>query len=215
MTERLKIIFSHLSDCEVFCDVGCDHGYIAKAMIKSGKAKKVIATDISAPSLDKAINLLSNEIEQGVALALVSDGLDKVEFSDLVLIAGMGGEEIVKIIQKAPFLPQKLVLQPMKNCDKVRKCVLENGYKFIKDFVFFTAGKYYDLIVLEKGEDHLSLDEIEFGRDNLAKENSAFNQLIKQKISKLKKYSLKTDLSSEVKAQMLENIKRLEKYVKD
>lgn len=215
MTERLKIIFSHLSGCEVFCDIGCDHGYIAKAMLKSDKAKKVIATDISAPSLDKATSLLYPEIQQGKAVTLVSDGFDKVEYCDQALIAGMGGEEIVKIIQKAKALPRKLVLQPMKNCDKVRNCALENGYKFIKDFVFFAGGKYYDLIVLEKGEDKLSQEEIEFGRDNLVEDNLAFTSLIKQRLFKLEKYSKKTDLSNEVRAQMLKEIERLKKYVKD
>ena len=59
LSSRLKKIVELLPTCEVLADVGCDHGYIAEMVIKSGKYKKVILSDISKKSLDKAVNLLS------------------------------------------------------------------------------------------------------------------------------------------------------------
>ena len=115
MKKRLEEIFALLPECETFADVGCDHGYVAKQMLESGKCKKVIISDVSKKCLDKAIALLSNEIEEGRAEAVVSDGFEKVKECDLALIAGMGGEEIVGILKRAKTLPLKLVLQPMKN----------------------------------------------------------------------------------------------------
>ena len=38
MTERQKIIFSAIPKSDVFADVGCDHGYIAKSMIVNNKS---------------------------------------------------------------------------------------------------------------------------------------------------------------------------------
>ena len=58
MTNRLNQIFSVLPSCEVFADIGCDHGYVAKAMLDSGKCKKVIVSDISEKCLFKATTLL-------------------------------------------------------------------------------------------------------------------------------------------------------------
>ena len=164
MTERLNEIFSDLPKCKVFADVGCDHGYIAKNMIRSGKCEKVIVSDISEKSLEKAKKLLKGEMEKGVAQAVVSDGLTKVPPADCVLIAGLGGEEIIRILTDAPYLPQKLVLQPMKNVKKVREFVVASGYRILSDRVFQEGYMYYDLISLEKGNDFLTEEQAEFGK---------------------------------------------------
>ena len=75
MTERLKKIFDQLPKCHTFADVGCDHGYLAKAMVQSGKCQKVIVSDISAKCLQKAKDLLAEEIENGIATELFQMGL--------------------------------------------------------------------------------------------------------------------------------------------
>ena len=214
MTERLKIIFDNIPKCSVFADVGCDHGYIAKAMIVSGKAEKVIASDISAKCLEKAEEILENEIKNGRAVSVVSNGFEKIPFCDVALIAGMGGEEITTIINSAKSLPDTLVIQPMKNCDKARLCAVKAGYSVQKDFVFKSANKFYDLIVLVKGEDKLSQEEIEFGRTNLIEPNSAFIERLELEIEKLEKYSQKQGLSPDAKREMLYRMEKLRRYVK-
>lgn len=153
MTGRLTEIFSKIDECTVFADVGCDHGYVAKEMLRRKKCKKAIISDVSAKCLNKAEELLRKEIDSGVAVSVVSDGFEKLPECDLALVAGMGGEEIVSILEKAPFFPQKLVLQPMKNADKVRAALIKFGYKILIDYTFFSGGKYYDLIKAEKGKE--------------------------------------------------------------
>lgn len=44
---RLDKIFSFVDECDIFADIGCDHGYLSKAVADSGKAKRIICTDIS------------------------------------------------------------------------------------------------------------------------------------------------------------------------
>lgn len=213
MTDRLTKIFNRLPKCKVFADVGCDHGYIAKAMVQSGKCQRAIISDISAKCLDKAVQLLSKEIASGVVTAVVSDGFDGVLGCDLALIAGMGGEEICSIISKASSLPEKLLLQPMKNCDKVRVTVVEKGYKIISDSVFFSAGKFYDLISLEKGCDNLTQEEIEFGRDNVNKKNVDFIKMIKIRIEKLENFLSNDEISDSTRQEMTRELIKLKKYV--
>ena len=104
MTDRLEKIFALIPNCDTFADIGCDHGYIANAMLKQGKAKKVIIADISAKCLEKAEQLLKESIENGSAISVVSNGFDKVPENDVSLIAGMGGEEICDIILHAKTL---------------------------------------------------------------------------------------------------------------
>ena len=201
---RLDILFDLIGEGEVFADVGCDHGYIAEMVLKSGKYKKVILSDISKKSLDKAINLLSpygDRVE-----FIVSDGFEGYStVPDGAIIAGMGGEEIVKILS-GDILPNSLVLAPQKNTDKVRKILLDRGYKILKDFTFYSQNKFYDAISAVKGEDFYSPKEIIFGRDNLKDKPDGFIRKIKfeigvlegvlqdEKASKLSKESAKIRL---------------------
>ena len=185
MTKRLKVILSELAPCECLADVGCDHGYITKAAIESGIAKAAVISDISAPSLKKAETLLKDYLGKNV-LPVVCDGLSESHAGcDQILIAGMGGEEICEILLKAPFLPGRLVLQPMKNADKVRKTTLMLGYRIEKDYCF-KDGKFYFLLVLEKGKDFYTEDEIFFGRDNLKDPSPDFKEFA---LAEYKKYS--------------------------
>ena len=180
---RLDILFNLIGEGEVFADVGCDHGYIAEKVIKSGKYKKVILSDISKKSLDKAVNLLSaygNNAE-----FIVSDGFEGYTIvPNEAIIAGMGGEEIVKILS-GNILPERLVLAPQKNTEKVRRILLDRGYKILKDFTFYSQGKFYDAIKAEKGEDFYSPKELIFGRDNLSEKPEGFIRKLKYDIGVL------------------------------
>ena len=92
MTKRLQTIFANLPACKSFADVGCDHGFIAKEMIESNKCLNVTVSDISADSLNKAKKLLKKYIDQGIAHAICTDGLNGINpITECVLIAGMGG----------------------------------------------------------------------------------------------------------------------------
>lgn len=213
MTDRLNKIYNLLPTCNTFADIGCDHGYITKAMLYGKKCERAIIADVSEKCLDKARQLLNDFIACGKVEAVVSNGFEKVNECDLALIAGMGGEEIVSILKNAKNLPKNLVLQPMKNCDKVRVFVVEKGYKIVKDLVFKSANKFYDLIVLTKGKDSLTDEEIEFGRDNLLNPTTDFKQMIASKIEKINGYLQGENLSQTAKEEMQESIKKLEKYV--
>lgn len=221
MTKRLEIIFSVLPECRVFADIGCDHGYISKMMAKSGKCEKIIYSDVSRDCLKKAERLLKAETECGKATGIVSDGFKNLPVCDCALIAGMGGEEIINILSAAENLPENLVLQPMKNCDKVRRYTAERGYRVVKDFVFKADGKFYDLIVIKKLEDALkdadkyalTEEEIEFGRDNVIFRGEDFKEKIAIEREKLKKYLSCDKISDDVRREMTEKIERLSKYV--
>lgn len=215
MTKRLEKIFSDIPVCEVFADIGCDHGYISKRMLDSGKCKKVILSDVSEKCLKKAEKLLSTYIKDGFATAVVSDGFDNISYCDVALIAGMGGEEIINILKKSKFLPKKLVLQPMKNCDKVRKALISLGYKIEKDFVFFAEEKFYDLIVCTVGKDELSADEIEFGRTNLIQKNEAFYDRIKTNICAIEMRIQNPDMPKNLVEEGEKEIERLKRYVEN
>lgn len=213
MTDRLQKIFSIIPECEVFADIGCDHGYIAQAMLKSNKANKVIISDISEKCLQKAQELLYPYIKSNRAQSVVSNGFEKIPYCDVALIAGMGGEEICSILTNAKSLPKILVLQPMKNADKVRLLAVNKGYKVVKDYLFKSASKFYDLMLLVEGQDHLTDEEIEFGRDNLNLSNQDFKEFLSVKIERINCCLMDKKLSNLDREKMLKQKEKLQKYV--
>ncbi len=173
LTDRLEVILSAVPKCRCLADVGCDHGYVAKEALVRGIAERVVVSDVSAPSLKKAQRLLAPYGER--VSSVVCDGLCKThEACDAVLIAGMGGEEIISILDGAPFKPYGLVLQPMKNVDKVRKRLLVGGYRITGDRIFKAEGKFYNLITARLGEDGYTERELMLGRDNLKERGKDF-----------------------------------------
>ena len=216
MNDRLTSIFAEIPPCDTFSDIACDHGYIALAMLNSGKCKKAYVSDISEKSLDKAKKLLSAYIETGRAESFVSDGFDNVPKADVALVAGIGGRLITDILERAmrdEKLPETLVLQPMKHCDKVRKIAARLGYKIMKDFTVAEDGQFYDIIVLKKGEDCLTAEEIEFGRTNIIERPAAFRAKVQTGINKLLSYTARENISPATRDKMLKKAERLKKYV--
>ena len=192
MNKRLQVIFSEIPKCSSFADVGCDHGYIAEAVLSSGKCQSVVVSDISAPSLEKAKKLLKKYIDCGKATAVLCDGLKLVPPCETVLIAGMGGEETIKILSEAPFSPEKLLLSPMKNQDKVRRFLEKSGYGIIKDYVF-SDERFYHVIYAEKGISCEKYTEKEFayGRTNLNKRSADFIAYLNKELEKALTYKSK------------------------
>lgn len=211
MTDRLEKIFSVIPDCEVFADIGCDHGYIAKNMLDRKKCSRVIISDISKACLQKAETLLAEYLKNGTATAVVSDGFSKVKGCDTALISGMGGKEIISIIEKAESLPQTLVLQPMKSVSELRRFITGFGYKIVYDRMFKAQGKFYDLIVAEKGFEKLTEEQIEFGKDNLTDVHSDFVEYINKNILKLDECLNNPDMSEQATKEVADRIERLKK----
>lgn len=205
-SKRFKTIFKELEKCDSFADVGCDHGYCTQYMLENSLCKRAYITDISEKSLKKAENLLSSYIQSGVLSSFCCDGLDKIPSdTSLVLIAGMGGTEIINIMERS-FVPRKFVFQPMKNSRELRRYLVSKHVKIISDYTFYD-GKFYDVIKGEKGDccKEYSKAEYEFGRDNLLNGGEDFLFFLDEQIRKNKGY-LNSDMSEENKRLIREKI---------
>ncbi len=189
--DRIKTICSYLGKCESFADVGCDHGYCAEYMLKNNLCEKAVISDVSAKSLNKAETLLASYVKSGRCIPVCCDGLQAVGDVEQVLIAGMGGEEIVKILKEG-YIPDKFVFQPMKNAPLLRNFLSDNGCKIIADDIF-KDGKFYFIIKGEKGKSvkdgegaYGSAAQTEFGRDSL--KNPLLKEYLAAEIAKNKGY---------------------------
>jgi len=173
----------------IVADIGADHGYLSKILIEENRAKKVIATDISKPSIEKTAILakkagISDKIE-----TRVGDGLNPLKIGEvnIVVIAGMGGYEIIKILEQNKDLCfDKLIFQPIQNSIQLRKYLNDNSYEILKDFIIKDKNKYYNTIVARFGskKQELKLEEIEFGLTNFDLKSSDFYDYLLTYIAK-------------------------------
>ena len=209
LTKRLAAVCGELEKCDTFADVGCDHGYCTLYMLENGLCRMAQISDISAKSLKKAQALLSAYIAEGRVCPVVCDGLAGVDRgTEQVLIAGMGGEEIVKILSDG-FLPPKLVLQPMKNAEKVRAFLLGRGYALLRDHTFYADKKFYDLIKAVKGgkQEEYNKDMLSFGRENIISPTEDFAKMLERDISRCREWR---ESAAEGRAEIDARLKKLE-----
>ena len=136
---------------------------------------------------------------------------------DEVLIAGMGGSEIVSILsdEKYGFMPKRFLFQPMHDSEKLRRYILSNGGYIERDYTF-EDGKFYDVLVggiVEEGGQvcvEYTEAEYEFGKENLALMPQAFVKRTKKQIDNIGKYLKQPNLQEESKRALLARRERLQ-----
>ena len=209
---RIEKLTGYLEKCTVFTDVACDHGYCAEYMLKTGLCESAVISDISPQSLSKAEKLLSGYIKCGKCRSVCCDGLEKIEKNDgLVLIAGIGGEETVKILKNS-YIPERFVFQPMKNSSYLRDFLISKGCNLEKDDVFFDGKKYYFVIKGTSGGAcrNYSVLEKAFGKDSL--KNPEFIGYATEELAK-KRAIFKRKLSSESRKKVTQDVEFLERAI--
>lgn len=208
LTKRMDAV-AGLIKSETVCEIGCDHGKILASVAMQGNAEKAIFAEISAKCLDKA-KRLAGELQLKNCEFVVSDGLENIreDALDCVIIAGMGGREIAKILShpKADNI-KKICGQPNKDVVYLRQHLIKNGFKIEKDFVVEDAKKFYSIIFAQRGSDNLSKEEELLGRTNLKEKSGDFMRYV---AAEIKKYEFilqhKQDENLQEKLKMLKGV---------
>lgn len=151
LTERQKKIAGMLDAMECVADIGCDHGRLGAYLIQSGLAQRVIASDISEDSLNKARNLARRlNIEDKMQFRL-GDGLGALDGGEAqaAVISGLSGMTITGIIQRGGAAGRVYVLQPMSEAFKLRRALLDMGYEILDEGVaaeYNGRQRFYEII---------------------------------------------------------------------
>lgn len=210
--DRIKKLCSYLTKCQSFADVACDHGYIAQYMLKNGLCNDVVVSDISPKCLNKAQVLLSDYIASGSCRAVCCNGLEKIDAgTECVVIAGIGGEEIIQILKNS-FIPKNFLFQPMKNAEKLRSFLIKNGCRIDSDDIFTDGANYYFVIKGGQGKaQRYTETEIKYGKDSL--NNPVFYEYLKKELLKKRTY-LNGNLSTENRNILEKQIQQMEEVLK-
>lgn len=149
---RLLMAASLVCNGKTVCDVGCDHGKLSLYLVKSGRAERVIATDINKMPLQKAIDLFSENGISDKAEFHLTDGLQNIGNTDditHVVICGLGGDTMAQIIENAPFIKEngvQLVLLPAQSGDKIRHYLYTHGFDITAEHTVGENKKFYSAI---------------------------------------------------------------------
>ncbi len=148
---RLETILRLIPQDAKVCDVGTDHAFLSIALIKRGKAKSVIATDINQKPLKKAEENIKKAEVENISLRLCDgiSGVSKGE-ADTFVIAGIGGEVIWGIISRSPEILKDnatLILQPTTSPEFLRKNLYENGFSVLSETPISENGKLYSVML--------------------------------------------------------------------
>mgnify|MGYP003294745530 CR=1 FL=1 len=151
MDKRLEHIFRSIPDGVGVLDVGTDHGYLPVALCRRGYTGNIIATDVNADPLNKAILHAEQSGFSDRIRFLLSDGLDgcEPEKVDCLVIAGMGGDTIAGILQRGSWCKREgllLLLQPMSKAEVLREWLSENGFSIVREERIPENGSLYQIL---------------------------------------------------------------------
>ena len=184
MSNRLELIASYVEDGIGVADVGTDHAYIPVMLAKRGYSGNIFATDINEGPLRKAKqNLVQADCEDSVELILC-DGLEGCEHEkiDTIIVAGMGGDMITGILDRAEWCARpdiKLILQPVTKPEILRYWLVNNEFVITKESHIDENGTIYQIICAKPGNDCRYKDsELYTGRYELIKDSPCFDKLI-------------------------------------
>ena len=150
LSKRLRAIVNFCDKNKIIADIGTDHGFVPNFLYEEDINRKIIATDISLNSLNKAIEFSELRGNKGKIEHIVCNGLEKIPPVDQIIIAGMGGILISKILDRdfeKARQAEKLILQPMQQADYLRKFLYDKGFKILDEKIVFEDNKFFHIIV--------------------------------------------------------------------
>jgi len=150
LSKRLQTISDFVKKGAVVADIGTDHAHIPIYLIKNNIISKAYACDINKGPLEKAKENINYYGVKNIELRL-SNGLEKLKTdeADTFIIAGMGGELIIDILDRGQgFFDKKntFILSPHTKIEEVRNYLLRKGLKILKEDMCIDEGKFYTVM---------------------------------------------------------------------
>lgn len=207
LSKRLQTIADFIKKDEVVADIGTDHAHIPIYLIKNNIISKAYACDINKGPLEKAKENINYYGVKNIELRL-SNGLEKLKSdeADTVIIAGMGGELIIDILEKGRRFfesKRKFILSPHTKIDEVRKFLLSNGFEITKEDMCIDEGKFYTVIEVKYTENKEMYSETEllYGKYLIENKHPVLLRFLKKEEAKYISILLNIGLNEERKTE--------------
>lgn len=138
-------------------DIGTDHGYLPIYLLQQGISPFVTAADLREQPLAVAReNAARFGVQENMAFVL-SDGLRAVprEAAQSVVMAGMGGDLIVRLLRDAPWVCSEhhtLILQPQSAGQALRRYLAGSGFAIEREELVQDGRFLYTVLRAKKGQ---------------------------------------------------------------
>jgi len=188
LSTRLEACLKYTEGFVKLADIGTDHAMLPIVAVERGNVMKALAIDNKfGPFIQARTNVNKYQVTEKVKV-LLGDGLEKIDDeTDVVVISGMGGELIVKILSSSDLRNVKrIIIQPNNNVPLVRAILEQIEYHIVDELVLEDTKKLYEIIVVEKGTITLSTTEMEFGPINLIEKPYYFIQKVQRELDHLR-----------------------------
>ena len=157
ISKRLLCCASMVQPGSRVADIGTDHGYLGIYLLQSGAARHVIACDLQKDPLENARRNAKLFGVDGEMELRLSDGLEKIlpDEVDTVVMAGMGGDLIQKILSQCPWRKREglqFILQPQSAGNVLRRWLCEDGFEIQREEPVQDGHFLYTVMAIRQGE---------------------------------------------------------------
>ena len=150
---RLLLIARMAAPCRVLADIGTDHAHLPVYMLQNHLCSRAFACDVNDGPLQKARGAVAQWGLEDRIETVKSDGLKSVpEEYDTLVIAGMGGDLISKILENhPPHAAEKIILQPMTKAEILRNYLFIHGYCIRREEAVSEGDRHYIVLDAARG----------------------------------------------------------------
>ena len=157
ISKRLLYCASMVQPGSRVADIGTDHGYLGIYLLQTGAARHVIACDLRKDPLENARRNAKLFGVDGEMELRLSDGLEKIlpDEVDTVVMAGMGGDLIQKILSQCPWRKREglqFILQPQSAGNVLRRWLCEDGFEIQREEPVQDGHFLYTVMDIRQGE---------------------------------------------------------------
>lgn len=211
LDNRLMACAEFVRSGKKLADIGTDHAYLPIWLVLQGKVSQAVAADVKEGPLCAA---KENIDKYGVSKQIttrLSDGLQEIDAAEAedIVLAGMGGELIVRILSQAMWLKseeKQLILQPMTGAKELRIFLREEGFCVKEEKAVSCNDKLYTIMRVVYAPDCRNKEEL-FPYIGILTAERAENRAYFQKVkSSLEKKQRGLEIRGEKEAAVLRKI---------
>lgn len=149
LSQRLEAIL-HMVPKGTAADIGADHGKLMIALFERGIINHGYAVENKIGPYNRLVKALTDNNLIDDIIPLLSDGIKDLPSSiHTVIIAGMGGDNIIDILEKYPHKTkqiQTLIVDAHTSVPKLRSFVSKLGFAIAEEQIVQDDGVFYEII---------------------------------------------------------------------
>lgn len=164
LSRRLRQVADFVKPGSRIADIGTDHGFVPVYLAQTGRIRSALAMDVRTGPLERAKEHIREyeawAADEGIHAcpveARLSDGLKELKAgeADTVIIAGMGGGLVIRILEEGRCLWDSVdhwILSPQSDLDQVRHFLEANGFVILDEAMVKEEGKFYTIMSAARG----------------------------------------------------------------